>query len=439
MTGQSGPESGDELGPESLLDPDLEPEAQRRLDDLVAGFEEDMRHRPTPMELGEEEGAGKHRAKRKRPVIPDMTPAAAAPDVSAETSVGEAEAPGGVAETPALPFDGAPPTEAPAEAAPVAAAPESAPAAAASDGSLEAATSEPAAGLPFGDIETWWAGGERVSLEVPTAGETVSREIFVRISGAGPWLTLVHGFPTSSYDWAPMVDVLSKKYRLLMFDLLGFGESDKPSGHDWSAFEQADIIEALWRRYEISSTRILAHDVGDTVTLELLARRQEGKLATGLEHVTFLNGGIYTGFHRPRPIQVWLQRPVIGGLIARMLSEARFGPALAEIFGPEHQPSAEELHQHWLSVARRDGGRSYHRLIKYIPERRAQAPRWEGALEAADLPMKFVWGMDDPVSGAHMAGVIRDRRPGANIVELAGVGHYPQLEAPAEVAAAVLP
>lgn len=421
MTGQSGPESGDELGPESLLDPDLEPEAQRRLDDLVAGFEEDMRHRPTPMELGDEEGGGKHRAKRKRPTIPDMTPKTEGGDAEAVAADVPSDAVPGddAAETPALPFgDGVQ-----AETAPAPAAPEPAPAAAA---------------LPFGDIETWWAGGERVSLEVPTGGGTVAREIFVRIAGAGPWMTLVHGFPTSSYDWAPMVDALAKKYRLLMFDLLGFGESDKPSGHDWSAFEQADIVEALWRRYEISSTRILAHDVGDTVTLELLARRQEGKLATGLDHVTFLNGGIYTGFHRPRPIQVWLQRPVIGGLIARMLSEARFGPALAEIFGPEHQPSAEELHQHWLSVARRDGGRNYHRLIRYIPERRAQAPRWEGALEAADLPMKFVWGMDDPVSGAHMAEVIRDRRRGANIVELAGVGHYPQLEAPAEVAAAVL-
>ena len=57
-----------------------------------------------------------------------------------------------------------------------------------------------------------------------------------------------------------MVEALSKQYRLLMFDLLGFGESDKPSGHDWSAFEQADIVEALWRHFRVDRTRILAHE-----------------------------------------------------------------------------------------------------------------------------------------------------------------------------------
>jgi pimeloyl-ACP methyl ester carboxylesterase len=175
-----------------------------------------------------------------------------------------------------------------------------------------------------------------------------------------------------------------------------------------------------------------------TVALELLARQEEGKLASRVTDYTMLNGGLYAGFHRPRPVQVWLQRPVIGAVIARLLSEGRFGEALSEIFGPDHQPIAADLHQHWESVARRNGSRNYHRLIKYIPERRANAPRWEGALERSTTPFRFVWGMADPVSGAHMADVIKERRPGADIVELADVGHYPQLEAPDRVAAAII-
>jgi pimeloyl-ACP methyl ester carboxylesterase len=403
-------------------EPELEPEAQKRLDDLVAGFEEDMRQRPTPMELGEEEGGDTRppAARRKRPT--KAKPAAA--EIAAQAEL--------AAKAPAQP-----PAKAPAQ--PSAEAP-NAPEPAPVDTVFPALSPRPeAAPLPYGDIQSWWSRGERIPVEVTgPSNAAVTREIFVRVVGDGPWLTLVHGFPTSSYDWAPMMEPLSKKYRLLMFDLLGFGDSDKPSGHDWSAFEQADIVESLWRHHRVDSTRILAHDVGDTVTLELLARSGEGKLAAKVSGITFLNGGIYTGFHRPRPIQVWLQRPVIGALIARMLSESRFGPALAEIFGPEHQPTPAELHQHWLSVARRNGGRNYHRLIRYIPERRANAVRWETALEATDIPLRFVWGMADPVSGAHMAEVIRERRQGANMIELADVGHYPQLEAPEQVARAVL-
>jgi len=285
------------------------------------------------------------------------------------------------------------------------------------------------------DLETWWSRGERVEVE---AGGRRWR-VFARVLGEGPWLTAIHGFPTSSWDWEPVSRELCHHYSLLTFDLLGFGDSDKPAGHDWSAFEQADIVEALWRRFGIEETAVLAHDVGLTVALELLARQEEGKLGARLTSLTALNGGVYAGFHRPRRIQVLLQRPVIGALIARMLDERRFGPALAEVFGPAHQPTSAELHQHWQSVARRQGGRNYHRLIKYIPERRANAARWEGALEKTSAPIRFVWGMADPVSGAHMAEVIRERRPGADIVELADVGHYPQLEAPEAVVEALRP
>lgn len=295
------------------------------------------------------------------------------------------------------------------------------------------APAKPIASRPQ-DLEAWLAGGERVEVEL--AGGRRYR-IFTRVLGEGPWLTCIHGFPTSSWDWAAVAPSLAQRYSLLVFDLVGFGDSDKPSGHDWSAFEQADVIEALWRRFGVESTGVLAHDVGLTVSLELLARQHDGKLDTRIERMTLLNGGVYAGFHRPRPIQVWLQRPVVGALIARMLSETRFGPALAEVFGPSHQPSALDLHQHWLSVSRRNGSRNYHRLIRYIPERRVNAARWEEALEGAGVPVRYVWGMADPVSGAHMAKVIRERQPGADIVELPGVGHYPQLETPERVADAI--
>ncbi|HEV1998557.1 MAG TPA: alpha/beta hydrolase [Candidatus Dormibacteraeota bacterium] len=351
------------------------------LDDLIEKFEEDVRQRPTPDEL-----AALERAQQ------------------AGTSV-RADAPEPVAEPASTPLPVVSPT------APV----------------------EPIL-FPI-DIEGWWKSGERVELEL---GGGRRYSVFARVLGDGPWLTMIHGFPTSSWDWVPMLPQLATRYRVLAFDLLGFGDSDKPAAHDWSTFEQADMVEALWKHYGVRETRVVGHDVGLTVSLELLARQEEGVLDGRISDMVLLNGGVYAGFHRPRPIQVWLQRPVVGALIARMLSEKRFGPALAEIFGPAHQPSATDLHQHWLSVSRRSGAANYHRLIHYIPERRANAPRWEGALEKTSTPIKFVWGMADPVSGAHMARVIRERRPAAEIVELADVGHYPQLEDPTRVAGAVL-
>ncbi len=49
------------------------------------------------------------------------------------------------------------------------------------------------------------------------------------------------------------------------------------------------------------------------------------------------------------------------------------------------------------------------------------------------MPLSFVWGMLDPVSGAHMAERIRKRLPNAPLEELPDVAHWPALEAPSRV------
>jgi pimeloyl-ACP methyl ester carboxylesterase len=374
---------------------------KKDLDELIAQFEDEIRKRPTPTELAEAERAGVK-------VEPAAPPTPMEPEPEPEPEPAPAPKPEPEPE-PELALEPAPSAPAPTALAPAAARVE--------------------------DLQTWWAGGGRVEVELLSGARYA---IFTRVIGDGPWMTLIHGFPTSSWDWAPIAPTLAKGYRLLTFDLLGFGDSDKPSGHDWSAFEQADILEALWRHFGVNETRVVAHDVGMTVALELLARQEDGQLATRMSDYTLLNGGVYTGFHRPRPIQVWLQRPIIGALISQLLSESRFSSALAEVFGPGHQPTPEDLHQHWLSVVQRNGQKTYHRLIKYIAERRANKDRWESAVEKSTTPIRFVWGMADPISGAHMAEVIKERRPGADIVELADAGHYPQLEAPDRVAAAII-
>ena len=71
-------------------------------------------------------------------------------------------------------------------------------------------------------------------------------------------------------------------------------------------------------------------------------------------------------------------------------------------------------------------------------DRKRNEARWVDALERTDIPLAFVWGMLDPVLGAHMAQRIRERLPKAPFTALEDVGHWPPLEARARVAAAIL-
>jgi len=157
-------------------------------------------------------------------------------------------------------------------------------------------------------IEAWWAAGEQMPIMLGAA----ERAIFVRRLGAGPSMTLLHGFPSCSYDWATVAGPLAEQYALLLPDLLGFGASEKPTDHDYSIHEQADLVEALWAREGVTATTIVAHDYSVTVTQELLARRAEGALAVDLIEVHLLNGGLYPDLHRPEPVQTALLDPQQG-------------------------------------------------------------------------------------------------------------------------------
>ncbi|MDX6506350.1 MAG: hypothetical protein QOG06_994, partial [Gaiellaceae bacterium] len=238
---------------------------------------------------------------------------------------------------------------------------------------------------PMG-IHEWWERGERVAIALRGA----DRHVWMRRLGAGPSLTLLHGFPSSSYDWARVVPELAERHELQLVDLLGFGASDKPADHEYSLYEQADLVEAIWSRAGITSTAVLAHDYSVTVAQELLARRAEGELSVELLAVHLLNGGVYPDLHRPVATQTALLDPEQGPRIAAAMTEELFAQTLRPTFGPGHD-IARDSADIWQAIAR--GGVVLHRLIRFMPERAANADRWVGALEDTDVPLSFVWGM----------------------------------------------
>lgn len=252
-----------------------------------------------------------------------------------------------------------------------------------------------------------------------------------------PVLLLIHGFPTASWDWAPIWAGLAENFELLAVDMLGFGWSAKPQQHRYSILEQADLQQAAMAHIGRSRAHILAHDYGDTVAQELLARHVGGEDdALMVDSLCLLNGGLFPECHRARPIQKVLNSP-LGGLVSRLTSERLFRRSFAAVFGAHTQPSEAEMTAFWELVSHQQGHRISHRLIKYIDERRAHRTRWVGALMANAVPQRFINGLEDPVSGAHMAQRYRELVPSADVVELPGVGHYPQVEAPKAVLDAI--
>jgi pimeloyl-ACP methyl ester carboxylesterase len=249
-----------------------------------------------------------------------------------------------------------------------------------------------------------------------------------------PVLLLMHGFPTSSWDWREVWPLLTQHFRVVCFDLLGFGLSDKPDIPRYPIHTQADIAEQLLTSLGIVTYNILAHDYGDTVAQELLARELENERDL-IKSCVLLNGGLFPETHKPLLMQKLLLSP-IGGLIARLASFRKFVASFDDIC--MRQLPVEDLRTHWELLVRANGRKIMPRLIRYMDQRVRYRARWVGALVNAKVPLRLVNGLDDPISGGHMADRYEELVPNADIVGLQSIGHYPQNESPSGVIDAVL-
>src|SRR5690606_3147109 len=134
------------------------------------------------------------------------------------------------------------------------------------------------AGIP---IEQWAAAGRDFMF-----GE---HRLRYWEAGSGEPLLRVHGFPRGGWDCPSLGQPLAEGYRVIACDMLGFGFSAKPRGHAYGLLEQADIQHALLSHLCVEQYHVLAHDYGDRVAQDLLAREREG--ASRLRSGCFLEAG----------------------------------------------------------------------------------------------------------------------------------------------------
>ncbi len=277
-------------------------------------------------------------------------------------------------------------------------------------------------------IDAWRASGRTFAWR--------GHDVFTRVEGQGEPLLLVHGFPTASYDWAKLAPALvGAGFRIFALDLIGFGFSAKPRDFDYGVAAYADLCAAFLAREGVTRAKLLAHDLGDTVAQELLARQRGGALAVRIERACLLNGGLIPETHRARASQKLLASR-LGPLFARAIDFARFAASLRAICA---RPLADdELRAMWRLIETNDGKAVMPALISYMAERRLNRARWVGAIADPPVKVRLIAGTDDPVSGAHMIARYREVVRDPDVVALRGVGHYPQVEAPELVAPAVI-
>jgi pimeloyl-ACP methyl ester carboxylesterase len=241
-------------------------------------------------------------------------------------------------------------------------------------------------------------------------------------------LLVIHGFPTSSFDFVDLVPRLADDRRVVLVDLVGYGLSDKPDQR-YTMAGQADAVMDLCAELGLRRLALLTHDMGDTVGGELLARHMEGTWPVDVTRRVVTNGSIYIAMaHLTAGQQLLLSLP--DEPIDETMAPATEAVAasLVATLAPAH--AHVDMGPHAELVVHGGGNRMLARTIRYIEERRANERRFTGAIESHPSPLSIVWGPEDPIAVADMASRLHSARPDASLQWVEGAGHYPQIEAP---------
>ena len=289
-------------------------------------------------------------------------------------------------------------------------------------------------------VKDWVAAGHYIDFN--------GHQIFVHSSGpeSKEGVLVVHGYPGSSWDFSGVVGPVAEQARIVVPDMLGFGHSDTPlTGtfkDNFSLLKQADLYEAVAADEGLETVILVAHDMGQSVGLELMSRQEEGKLPFRIKHAILLNGSTLVDMVQLTPgQQKSLKMP--DKALDKAAPPEEWHKDIAPSYGSKMQSSKEKLNMaldcQVAQIYANDGGRVMSNIVRYLLERKEFYDRWVGTFtNFRSAPMTVIWGKDDPVAVEPMADRVKAWRPETDLYKLEGVGHWPSIEAPDFIAEAII-
>lgn len=245
--------------------------------------------------------------------------------------------------------------------------------------------------------------------------------------GGGPPLVLVHGTPFSSYVWRKIIPELANHWTCYVYDLLGYGASEKRAGQEVSLAMQTRVMVELLEHWKLESPAIVGHDFGGTTVLRthLLERRQFGSIAL-IDAVALAPWGSPFVQHVKKHGEAFQG---IAGYIHKAMVAAYIRDAIhRKMTDEEILPYIEP----WLGP---EGQNAFYRQIAQMDERYTnEVEPYYGKIET---PVLLLWGEQDrwvpPSKGKQLHGMIRT----SEFRLIPNASHLVQEDAP-ELAASTL-
>ncbi len=253
--------------------------------------------------------------------------------------------------------------------------------------------------------------------------------------GTGTPLILIHGTPSFSHIWRNVVpDLVAAGHRIFVYDLLGFGRSERPADPavDTSVSAQVPILEALMDHWNLETAHIVAHDIGGAVA-QRFGIFHSGKVRT----LTLIDTVSFDSWPSARTREQ--MQAGLDALIQAPEAEHRvhFRTWLETTVADVERFRADGLEAYLDMISGTVGQASYfqHQMRHYDPRHTVEISDRLGDLAA--LPVQILWGEDDAWQVPDWAYRLHTAIPGSSLRILPHCGHFAMEDKPAEIAAQI--
>jgi len=279
----------------------------------------------------------------------------------------------------------------------------------------------------------WQASGEYITwistLEENEAYGELNIFTIQKGNPENPAILMIHGYPTMSFDFYDVVDLLSDDYYVCAIDTIGYGLSDKPKdGYTYSIEDDAKLVDYyITDILKLKEFTLLTHDKGDSVGLSLLSLYKNQDFYT-INHHIITNGNIYLPLANLTSYQKLLLDETFGTLATRYVN----GELLAKGLNKQAHtiPEKEDKINAVASIIDyQDGGEVQHSTIQYLNQRMQYEEIWLDNLKNSDIPTTLFWGTEDKIAPVAVAdyvwqAVLKDRSTESYYWRLPNADHY---------------
>jgi pimeloyl-ACP methyl ester carboxylesterase len=229
---------------------------------------------------------------------------------------------------------------------------------------------------------------------------------------AKPAIVMVHGFPTSSFDFRSLISTLQSDYRVCTFDFPGYGVSDKPAaGYRYSLGEDAQLIwDFVTTVVPLKEFILFSHDRGDSVALNFLQLYQAAQNPPfRITHQFLTNANMYLPLANLTDFQKSMLDPTTSAVMVKTVTAERLAAGLGSTqYSPPLKPDDPEVRALAFNFAWQDGIQVIPGTIQYLNERKKFEVGFLETLSRSDVPVTLIWGVHDMISPVRVANYVWD-------------------------------